>query len=228
MSTKNEKPQNKLQSAFSLFGPSIEAFKINPVVLLVFLLVPNIITSFPITEELQHKSAPMLILQAFAGIAMVAVCFLFGTALTASTLASAQGKKINLQQSLDKAFHFFWRFVGLTILIGLIVVVGLILLIVPGIFMIRRYILAPYYMIDRDLGIMDTLRLSAKESRALPWPLWGLVGVELLLTLPIIIPFVGIFIAVGFQVVYACAPAIRYGEYKKLKLSPEKLRPVKN
>jgi len=75
------------------------------------------------------------------------------------------------------------------------------LLIVPFFFAMRRYILAPYYMIDRGTGIRESLRQSAQDSKKFSGPLWGLVGVNLLSQ---IIPIA--------DILYMCAPAIRYKE----------------
>jgi hypothetical protein len=85
--------------------------------------------------------------------------------------------------------------------------------------MIRRYILAPYYLVDRNLGVIETIKIAGKESSKLPGPLWGLLGVEILLGITALVPILGPAVFAATQLIYACAPAVRYYEYKKLGLS---------
>src|SRR5436190_2021153 len=48
-----------------------------------------------------------------------------------------------------------WRMLGLYIVSTIIIVVGFLLLIVPGIYMVKRYFLAPYVMLDKKVSIRE-------------------------------------------------------------------------
>jgi uncharacterized membrane protein len=132
-------------------------------------------------------------------------------------LHSVRGKPITYQQALKQSWPKFWRYYGTSISASFIILGGFILLIVPGFFMIRRYILAPFYVVDRDVRVREALRQSAEDSKRYSGAVWGLVGVQILISLVSIIPFLGSVIGIVAQVVYYFAPGVRYTEISALE-----------
>lgn len=59
-------------------------------------------------------------------------------------------------------WKYFWRYLGASILYGLIVIGGLIILVVPGIIWAIKYSYYSYAIVDKDMGIMESLRESGK------------------------------------------------------------------
>jgi membrane-anchored glycerophosphoryl diester phosphodiesterase (GDPDase) len=127
--------------------------------------------------------------------------FWINGAFIAVQLASVNKHHITMRASLDKTKPKLWQWIGLQIVLMVIYIVAMVLLVIPFFFAMRRYILAPYYMIDRGTGIRESLRQSSEDSKRFSGPLWGLVGVNLLSQ---IIPIASIL--------YMYAPAIRYKE----------------
>ncbi|TET06858.1 hypothetical protein E3J79_00665 [Candidatus Dependentiae bacterium] len=77
-----------------------------------------------------------------------------------------------------------------------IVAIGLILLVVPGIYFGLRLIFFPYFIVDKNAGIIDSLRRSFKITEDHGWPLFGL-----LLLIPVIsqLPgMLGLFFGTSF------------------------------
>lgn len=99
-----------------------------------------------------------------------------------TTFASLKNKSVEPKPTFKAGLKFFWRYIGLAIMLGLIFGLSFLLLIVPFFFMLPRYILAPYYMVDRNLGVFAALRASAEGSKNRKGPIWGLIGVSLLVT----------------------------------------------
>jgi uncharacterized membrane protein len=99
---------------------------------------------------------------------------------------------------------------------GVIITIGFILLVIPGLIFIRRYILAPYVMLERNIGIMDSLNESAALSKLNPGAIWGIMGVMFLIGLMNIIPIIGGLAAFAFGSLYSVAPALRYRQLNKL------------
>jgi len=77
----------------------------------------------------------------------------------------------------------FWRAVGAGILYGLMVGVGLILLIVPGIYLALRYGQYHSAIVDKDMGIMESLNYSAAITENNKMPLLGLAILSFLIVL---------------------------------------------
>lgn len=132
-------------------------------------------------------------------------------------LLAAKGKAIDTWKSFTESLKYFWRLFGLFLLVGLIVICGLILFIVPGVIFIRRYFLAPYFLVDKDMKITDAMKASAEKTKGRPGAVWGIIGVSLLFVLLGIVPIFGGLISLVMLTLYTCAPAIRYAEIIKTK-----------
>lgn len=131
-------------------------------------------------------------------------------------LDGAQGHALHFAKLWDTVKELGWRMLGLYIVAGLIIVVGFIILIVPGFFMIRRYLLAPYVMLDKKCSITEALEQSAKLSKINTGAVWGIMGVLFLISLINIVPFIGGLAAFIVGMFYSVAPALRYEQLKKL------------
>jgi hypothetical protein len=147
---------------------------------------------------------------------VIAVSLIVNTMKYGLELQSAQGKKPKLEELWPFVKKYWLRLIGLLIAIGLLVLGGLILLIVPGLIAIRRYFLAPYVMMDKDVSISEALRQSAALTKPYSGSIWGILGVMLLISLPSAIPVFGWAITFVLTFLYSVAPALRYEELKKL------------
>ncbi len=66
---------------------------------------------------------------------------------------------------LFSPYRLFFQYVVASLLYGLMVSVGLILFIIPGIYLAIRFQLFAYFIIDRNAGIIDSLRMSWDATR---------------------------------------------------------------
>ena len=121
-----------------------------------------------------------------------------GIGQTLIFLGIARGEPVEIGQ-LFSGGPYFLRILGSSIVVGVAVTVGFFLLIIPGIYLIL--LLWPFYMliVDRNLGISDSLQLATKitEGNKATAFLLGLVafaltavsaipcGIGLLLTIPL-------------------------------------------
>jgi uncharacterized membrane protein len=137
-------------------------------------------------------------------------------AVTYTYLHAAKGEIVNFKDAFSsKSYDKFWRFIGLGIVVSVVVILGLIAFIVPGIIFIRRYFLAPYYVMDRDMSIFDAMKASAKESKQFSGAVYGVLGVVLLIAMLSVFSLPGLVASAILTVLYATAPALRYLEIKK-------------
>ena len=95
-------------------------------------------------------------------------------------------------------------------------------MIVPGLFILKRYYLAAYYLIDEDLDITEAMRRSAADSKRYSSAVWGILGAQLLFAACLIIPILGFIAALVLLAMYANAPAIRYLEFKASRQPADK------
>jgi hypothetical protein len=134
----------------------------------------------------------------------------------AAQLRAAQNQDFDFKHLWQAAREQGLQLLGLYIVMGIIFSIGLVLLIIPGLIFIRRYLFAPYVMIDKKTGIFDSLSESAALSKINPGSVWGVIGVLFLIGLLNILPYIGGLAAFGFGVLYSVAPALRYLQLKKL------------
>lgn len=113
-------------------------------------------------------------------------------------LDGGKGDIKDLYSYTDLPMKVFKNFVS-SIFVGIAVVLGLILLVVPGIYLAVRLQFSTYYIVDKNAGIMDALKMSWELTKNGKLNLFLfdillillnfagalLLGVGLLLTLPI-------------------------------------------
>lgn len=136
-------------------------------------------------------------------------------------LRAAQNQKYDYSSLFAESKKIFFRYLGVSIVSALAFIGGLILFIIPGIIALRRYILAPFVLIDKNMGVLDSMSESARITKEYSKSVYALLGVTLVLAIVSTIfsesfgavgILIGAFIALG----YSFAPAIRYVELKKL------------
>jgi hypothetical protein len=220
-----------LPSAFALFGPSVEALKVNVGTIILLVLAPYLLMivllallfavfmAFNASTGTTNVALDIVLGLLAVGVyvAVIAFMVILSVGLIAAALKSAAGQRLSFSQAFVVGKHFGWRYLGLGLLVGLLILGGLILLIVPGIFMIKRYYLSSYYLIDHNLGIREAMRRSAADAKEFSGAIWGLLGVTILLSLAGVVPIIGGAISLVLGVMYLCAPAIRYLQIKQAK-----------
>ena len=211
-----------------MFRPGLAALRINVGTILWLILLP-LIVSVPFFVLLvvlatyfsmhgQHGGAGTVVFTVVSAtlyLVLLALAILVTFGLTVTTLRAADGEKIKLRQTLRLGLSFFWRFTGLILSILLIVAAGLVLLVVPGIIMLKRYFLAPYYMVDQNLGVFEAMRRSADDTQE-AGGVWGILAAFVVLSAPSLIPGIGWFLALAVTILYICVPAIRYREIQNV------------
>lgn len=116
--------------------------------------------------------------------------------VTKITLTLADQKQA-VFNDLFSCIKFFWTYIGASILYGLIVTGGLFLVIIPGIRWAVKYQFFTFFIIDRNAGVVESLKLSGAVTRGHKWPLFFLIILLMLLNLlGLLVLFVGLLVTV--------------------------------
>lgn len=198
-------------SAFNLFEPSTKAVLRSPFAYFVFYVIPFIL--FTAASAIDVETEPRDYASAL-GVAM-AVSLLLYPPLVYTYVRSAKGKTVSALEAVRKSYRHFWPLLGLTFLTGVIIVLGFLLFIVPGVIMLRRYLLSPYYLLDHNLTIKEAMRRSAEDSKTYSGAVYSVIGVIILIGLIGFISQFGLVASAILQILYTTAPAIRYIEISK-------------
>ena len=121
--------------------------------------------------------------------------------------------------ALRTSARYYLRLYGLAIVIALLICVGFIALIVPGLILYRRYALAPYYLVERNCGIREALRLSAKQNADERGAVWGTLGVVLAMAFAAAavsdLPIIGLIAGPAVGILYFFGLPLRHLELSK-------------
>jgi len=212
-STSSSTNHPELPGAWDLLNPSIDVLKRCFLPILTLAAAPVVVTilAYALIFANVRGNAPasfglvgvVLLIVALAGAALVT------PAAYIASLQAARGHKPNAGEVFRAGRPLVWRFVGLSIVLGFIYILSILALIVPFFFMMKRYFLAPYYLIDRNLSIGDALKRSAEAAKR-PKAIWGVLGVTWLFSAPSFIPYIGRPISLALGLLYDNAPTVRY------------------
>ena len=126
-------------------------------------------------------------------------------ALITTYLASVRRKRISMDEALGGSLPLYINYFLLWIVLVVVLICSLLLFVVPFFFIYPRLVLAPYYLVDKKLGVMEALNVSWRESKDHLGKIWGIIGASLVFALLWFV-LVGIY----FSIMYAAAFAILY------------------
>ncbi len=137
-------------------------------------------------------------------------------------LKAVRGERVEIRDVFAVFQKNYWNAVIAKVVVGVIVALGLVMLIVPGIIFACRLAFVPYLVVDREMDVMDALRVSWDMTRGYGWQIflmgflafWIMIG-------GILCFFVGVFISImwisaSFAAIYHAVemqdgiPEIRY------------------
>jgi hypothetical protein len=234
-----EGQQEKLPSVFQLLKPAWELLRVNTTVIIgviatpLLVSVPLFILLLVISGAVTAGGGTLSVgtVNAF-GVLLVAIYIVLtatgvvvNIALMIVTLKAARGEKLSFTETFRAAWPYFFRVLGLYAVVSIAVIIGLALLIVPGLILLRRYFLASYYVVDRNLGIFAAMDASADESKR-AGGVWGLIGFALVIILLGFIPHVGWVPAVIASILYTCMITWRYIQITARITPPAELEPT--
>jgi hypothetical protein len=221
MTKPNTNEAAKLPSAFSLFQPSLDGITRNLGTFLGIVLLPILALTFLIVPAL-FSNIDSPIGTVFGGLTIflsipiiIAIALVVPPSMTILALKSTKDKDADLEDTVRSGFKFVWRYLGYNILFSLLLIGGFILFIVPGLIVLRRYLLAGYYLVDKDLGIREAMDKSAAESKPFSGAIWGLIGVIFLINLLSVFGVFGSIVGFVLSIIYTFAPAVRYHQIRE-------------
>lgn len=157
-----------------------------------------------------------------AGIILSGVAFLYTLINIGPTIyfqiKARAGKTQPVLDYYRGGLRFTLRLFGYYIVFGLLILFGLLLFIVPGFIILRRYILAGYYLVEDDLSIKAAMQRSRAASKPYSGNIWGAIGVQLAIT--IVASAIGLMSAVGLifeQLVASLAIFILVLRYREIR-----------
>ena len=246
MATSKDAPTNSgdfveiVTSAFKMYKESWEALKLNLGTFILAIIVPTGIIALgaiifsmlalagAYNGSLDNTgvSSASFIIGVLVLLASIVLALIFAPAIIITQLESVKGNKVGFAEMFEKSKKYVLRFIGLGILIGLIVQLPTLLLFMTfvlfplgiawAIAAAFFLLLSPYLLIDKDMGIVDSMKASVDSvKKNWKWVLAAYV-VMIVIQLPSMIPFIGWIITLVLSVMYICLlPLIYVTKIKK-------------
>jgi hypothetical protein len=120
-------------------------------------------------------------------------------------LAGVRGERLDFADAFKKALPYTLKLLVLELLVGLTLAVSFVLLVIPFFFVLPRLSLASYFLIDKNMGILDAYKASWHATKGNAGKVWGIYGVTILFAILILV-LVGIYLVI----VYSAAIAVLY------------------
>lgn len=151
----------------------------------------------------------------------------------AAQLEAAEGRQVQLAGIFKVAKSRYLQFLGLYLAVGVVLLISFlplilyvafglpsllsVLLLIPPAIVIRRYLFAPYVMLEDDKKtVWEAMEQSAAISLKDSWRVYSLMAVMVIFALFGVVILIGWIAAFLLQFFYQTAPALRYQELKKL------------
>jgi hypothetical protein len=134
--------------------------------------------------------------------------------LQRAQLEATEGKPLDFIRLWRDTKPMFIQMFGLYAVMGLYIVIGLALFIIPGLIFLRRYILAPYVMLDSRCDIKTAMERSDEITKPYAGYIFGMVFIMFLIGLLNALLGIGWMIAFFLGMFYSAVPALRYQELK--------------
>ena len=233
-----------LSDTFAVFGRNVGLWLI---LALIFSAVPAIVLQLLILQPLSGGLAspdisdsaavnPALFMAnpwvpALGGLISLVLALLLQSALIRGTIEDLSGKRPVLGDCIATAISVFLPALGIAILVGLGITIGFILLIVPGIILFLRWVVAVPVLVQERQGVLGSMGRSAALTQGNRWALFGLfvVIVIILIVVQIVVGFVvalfggiialvlGLVVQSILSTIFSTATAVSYVQLREAK-----------
>jgi uncharacterized membrane protein len=210
--------EHPLPNAWAVLKSSWKLTRINLVTFGYLILVP--ITTLVIAVTFAHTQTSTTAHGALfsLGWLILVVTFILTAitvpALSYTRLESVRKQHVTYIDALKKGVSLFLRWWLLEALMVFMVAGGLILIVFPGLYLLRRYVLARYVLVDRNVGVMEALHESARISRPYNGAMWSTVTLLALSPIAfVLLPgAIGLLVLLVMFVWNMCGTALRYNQ----------------
>src|SRR5882757_6949346 len=145
----------------------------------------------------------------FGGLASLVFGSLFSAALLHAQISGVRGNKVSLEGALSRGIAVWLQMILLTILVGVSLLISFVLLIVPFFFVLPRLTLATYFLVDKQMDVLEAYKASWYATKGHTSMPWGIIVVTILICM-LAITIIGIPFTIYFYIMYSAAFAVLY------------------
>lgn len=212
--TQNEDFFTIVGNVFKLYEASWNALKLNLATFIVLALIPIILLvvaiPFIMLPFVTDGGTISVLTTSLVVVALFIIGCIFLPALTIAQLESAKGNKLDVNQAFERSKSIFLPFLGLVILSAIVIVIGFLFFAIPGLAALFFLSLATYVLVDKKVGVIESMKASFEITKANWRWVAALFIVQIVLGILGYIPYLGTIASIGLGIIYYCLPAIVY------------------
>ncbi len=178
-------PSQLFKDAFGIFSQNIVLFLGILIVPVVFSFVTGLFAPTPAEQSVGIGFSPAYMIMAL----LSAIVNVF---MSIAIILAIQNKSLTVMESYKQSMPFFWRYLGMSIILGVIIFLGFLLLIIPGIILSIWFAFSSFVLVAERTSIIDSLKKSREYVRGRWWAVFGrilLLGLAMLVISMIISGF---------------------------------------
>lgn len=126
-----------------------------------------------------------------------------------ATIRSVRGEEISVGDSFSAVSDRALNIITTSIFTGVLILASIVLFIIPAFFVIPRIYLSLYFVVDKNMSPIDAIKASWDATEGHVSKVYGILGVNILIILPII-TLIGVLATVYFGFMYYAASAVLY------------------
>ena len=216
-----------LAPSYDLIRPSIRLIRENIWAVLYLNFFPNLllIVGLVLASSITDQNPPIThydtrtslgLALAFAGALWALLAY---PGLILLQIKAAAGEHPTPMACFKQGLPRLLPLIFMSILAVLLVMLGFIALIIPGLILIRGFYLAPYYIVEQNIGPVEALKKCFADSKPNAGYIWGVIGVTIgfaaMSSFVGRVPVAGYMLSLLVGLVYLFAPVLRYTEIAK-------------
>lgn len=169
-------PISLLKASFSDISQRLSFYLTLMVALGIFALLSSL-------SEPYRTSGVASLYQEIAFLALTFIYMVMNILTSIALLLGFSGQASGVMAAYKTAWSYFFRYLGLSILVMLIVVVGYLLLIVPGVIFNIWFLLAAYVLVLENTGIVEAMRRSRNYVKGKWWAVFQRAVIVLIIAM---------------------------------------------
>ncbi len=182
-----------------LFKDSLGIVKANLFLFLSILLIPIIVSFITALFAPNKATGIMITSESIVYVVLMFIYVILSILMTMALILAINDSSITAKEAYKRAMPYFWRYIGLSILMSIILMVAFVLLIIPGIILSVWFAFATFVLVLENAGIVDSLKKSREYVRGKWWAIFGrLIAMSVLvILLGMVISMVTVFMPNG-------------------------------
>lgn len=156
-----------------LFKNSLAIVNANLFLFLSILLIPIIVSFLTALFAPNKATGVMVTSESIVYVVLMLIYVVLNILMTVALILALKDNSITAKEAYRRAMPYFWRYIGLSLLMSIILMVGFILLIIPGIILSVWFVFATFVLVLENGAIVDSLKKSREYVRGKWWAIFG-------------------------------------------------------